>query len=100
MARTFIIPLLLFLVFSLQGHNNRIEFNSQELFLNGSNVAYVNFSRDIGTSQVDFGTFSSIFRSAAGKLNLSEFPAGIYSMNIVKGNHTEMLKVIKINIAY
>jgi len=34
------------------------------LFLNGSNVAWIEFARDIGTAGVDFEQFGSIFRMA------------------------------------
>ena len=64
MTRTFSIPLLLFLIFSVNAQNNRIEFNGQELFLNGSNVAWIDFARDIGTPGVNFEQFGSIFRMA------------------------------------
>jgi hypothetical protein len=64
MTRTFSIPLLLFFVFSVNAQNSRIEFNGKELFLNGSNVAWIDFARDIGTAGVDFEKFGSIFKSA------------------------------------
>jgi hypothetical protein len=64
MKRVFAVMLLLFFIISVNGQNNRIEFNGQELFLNGSNVAWVDFARDIGTASVDFEKFGSIFRMA------------------------------------
>lgn len=46
------------LVFAQQ---NRITYNNQELFLSGSNVAWVNFARDIGPGTTDFTTFGKWF---------------------------------------
>jgi len=40
---------------------NRISYNNQELFLSGSNVAWVNFARDIGPGATNFSKFSQIF---------------------------------------
>ncbi len=40
---------------------SRIHYNNQDLFLNGSNVAWINFARDIGPGTTDFGRFGEIF---------------------------------------
>ena len=40
---------------------NRIFYNKQELFLSGSNVAWINFARDIGPGATNFSKFSQIF---------------------------------------
>jgi hypothetical protein len=64
MTRTFSVSLFLFFCFYVNGQNSRIEFNGQELFLNGSNVAWIDFARDIGTADVDFKQFGSVFRMA------------------------------------
>lgn len=41
---------------------DRIEVQEQEIFKSGSNVAWVNFARDIGPGQTDLDTFEDIFR--------------------------------------
>jgi NedA-like, galactose-binding domain/Secretion system C-terminal sorting domain len=40
---------------------SRINYNNQDLFLNGSNVAWVNFAHDIGPGTTNFARFSQIF---------------------------------------
>jgi len=40
---------------------SRIEFNNQDLFLSGSNVAWVNFAGDIGPGNTNFTRFGEIF---------------------------------------
>jgi hypothetical protein len=40
---------------------NRIEFNGQDLFLSGGNVAWVNFARDIGPGATDLAAFDQAF---------------------------------------
>ena len=40
---------------------SRITFNDQNLFLSGSNVAWVSFARDIGPGSTDFARFNEIF---------------------------------------
>ncbi len=42
--------------------NDRIEFNGQQLFLNGANLAWVNFARDIGPDETDFDQFGKLFK--------------------------------------
>ena len=41
---------------------DRITFNDQELFLNGGNVAWVNFARDIGPGQTNLNRFEAMFQ--------------------------------------
>lgn len=40
---------------------DRIPFNDQEVFLSGSNVAWVNYARDIGPGFTQLGSFESMF---------------------------------------
>jgi hypothetical protein len=40
---------------------SRIEYNNRDLFLSGSNVAWVNFARDIGPGSTNLNRFSQIF---------------------------------------
>ncbi|MDP4183585.1 MAG: Ig-like domain-containing protein [Bacteroidota bacterium] len=54
--------LLSFLPLLSFAQKNRISYNNQELFLNGANIAWVNFARDIGGGSTDFETFNKIFR--------------------------------------
>ena len=42
--------------------NDRIEYNGQELFLNGANLAWVDFARDIGPGETNFERFGELFR--------------------------------------
>ena len=53
---------LLLLVFltsqSVLSQTNRINYNNQELFLNGSNLAWFNFSNDVGAGKTDFDSFA------------------------------------------
>lgn len=56
--------LLFFLTVSVcaQNQKDRIRYNNQSIFLNGSNVAWNNFANDIGPdSDIDIGKFKSIF---------------------------------------
>ena len=47
---------------------DRIRWNNQPLFLNGANVSYINFGRDIGPGKTYFDQFENMFRQvhAAG----------------------------------
>ncbi len=61
------IPTLLLLLV-LGGHppvaaQSRIPFNGRQLFLSGSNIAWVNFASDIGPGPTDPGTFRDMFDS-------------------------------------
>ena len=40
---------------------SRIEYNGRQLFLSGSNFAWVSFARDIGPGTTDFNRFEAIF---------------------------------------
>jgi hypothetical protein len=42
---------------------SRIVFNNQQLFLNGSNIAWVNFAGDLGPNPVDTASFRTVFDS-------------------------------------
>jgi len=42
--------------------NNRINFNGQELWLNGSNLAWVDFSRDFGPGSAQLSEFEMAFK--------------------------------------
>jgi len=41
---------------------NRIEVDSQQLFLNGGNIAWINFARDIGPGETRLDLFEEIFK--------------------------------------
>ncbi len=45
-----------------EGPQHRVPFNNQSLFLNGGNVAWVNFARDIGPGVTQFNVFEQMFR--------------------------------------
>lgn len=42
---------------------SRINFNNQQVFLNGSNIAWVNFAEDLGPIPVDTTSFRTVFDS-------------------------------------
>jgi hypothetical protein len=42
---------------------SRISFNSQQVFLNGSNIAWVNFAGDLGPNPIDTISFRTVFDS-------------------------------------
>ncbi len=59
--------IFLLIQFALSGHltdsePNRILWNNQKLFLNGANVAYINFARDIGPGKTYFDQFETMFQ--------------------------------------
>lgn len=54
--------LLLVLGVSNTFAQSHINFNNQELFLNGANFAWFNFARDIGPGITDFDRFEEIFQ--------------------------------------
>lgn len=58
----FITLLLVFFFVSNTSAQSRINFNNQELFLNGANFAWVNFARDIGPGFTNFDRFEKIFQ--------------------------------------
>ena len=45
---------------------NRINFNNQNLFLNGANFAWKNFAADVGPGTTDVAYFSSVFSQVHG----------------------------------
>ena len=45
------------------GAQSRITFNHQQLFLNGTNIAWVNFSNDLGPGALDTVSFRTVFDS-------------------------------------
>ncbi|MCK9280064.1 MAG: discoidin domain-containing protein [Melioribacteraceae bacterium] len=55
------ILIYLFFVSIIINGQQRIEFNGQQLFLSGSNVAWVNFARDIGPGNNNIAKFKSYF---------------------------------------
>jgi plastocyanin len=46
----------------LSAQDNRIEYNNQKLFLSGTNLAWINFARDIGPSTTDFPGLEKAFK--------------------------------------
>jgi hypothetical protein len=42
---------------------SRINFNNQQVFLNGSNIAWVNFAEDLGPNPLDTTSFRAVFDS-------------------------------------
>ncbi|MCG8373962.1 MAG: discoidin domain-containing protein [Balneolales bacterium] len=55
--------ILFLIVFSTVGftQEHRIPFNNQELWLNGGNVAWVDFARDVGPGTTDLDDFEAMF---------------------------------------
>ncbi len=45
----------------IYAQSNRAKFNNQEIFMSGSNVAWVNFAGDIGPGSTNFARFGQIF---------------------------------------
>ena len=57
--------ILLFLICNhplLSQPMNRLEVDGQQLFLNGGNIAWINFARDIGPGQTNLDLFEEIFK--------------------------------------
>ncbi|AFN74927.1 Mannan endo-1,4-beta-mannosidase [Melioribacter roseus P3M-2] len=53
--------LMLFALYNLAySQQNRIRYNNQNLFLNGANLAWLNFANDIGPGETDFETFGNV----------------------------------------
>ena len=42
---------------------NRVNYNGQELFLSGGNIAWISFARDVGPGPTDMKRFDDIFKS-------------------------------------
>ena len=56
--------ILIFIIGSsrfLYAQNDRINFNNQNIFMSGSNIAWVNFAGDIGPGTTNFARFGQIF---------------------------------------
>lgn len=49
---------------NLKCQDNRIEFNGKKIFLNGANIAWINFGADVGPGKTDFEGFRKIFIQA------------------------------------
>jgi len=47
----------------LFSQNNRIKYNNQDLFLSGTNLAWLSFAQDIGAGKTDLNSFADIFLS-------------------------------------
>ncbi len=45
----------------LFSQNNRIRYNNQDLFLSGTNLAWLSFAQDIGAGKTDLNSFADIF---------------------------------------
>ena len=57
-----IVLLLISVIGIAQDKKNRIRFNNQDIFLNGANIAWINFSNDIGPkSETNIEGFRKIF---------------------------------------
>jgi hypothetical protein len=58
--RSFVIPVLLFIVGVAGAQPNRITYNHQQLFLSGANLAWMNFANDLNPLPFDTVTFGGI----------------------------------------
>jgi F5/8 type C domain/Secretion system C-terminal sorting domain len=56
-----IISLIIISAQHINAQNDRVKFNNQEIFMSGSNVAWVNFAGDIGPGSTNFARFGEIF---------------------------------------
>lgn len=54
---------LIVIIISPIHHNaqNRIKYNNQNLFLNGTNLAWINFANDVGKGQTNYEAFADLF---------------------------------------
>ncbi len=58
------IYLSFFLIFTIvNAQQNRIKYNNQDLFLSGTNLAWLSFARDIGIGKIELNTFAEILLS-------------------------------------
>ncbi len=62
MRRLFTTMFLASLILYSFCQNDRIEYNGQQLFLNGSNLAWINFANDIGAGTTDVEQFGKLFK--------------------------------------
>lgn len=53
---------VIIIILSDYGQNDRIEYNGQQLFLSGANLAWVDFAHDIGPGETDFTQFGKLFK--------------------------------------
>ncbi len=52
--------LLLLYTHPAMSQTNTVKYNSQQLFLSGANLAWVNFAADVGPGATDFGRFEDV----------------------------------------
>jgi len=62
MKRALPIFLMSLIMFSTRAQDDRIDFLGQQIFLNGSNLAWIDFANDIGPGETDFAAFGDMFR--------------------------------------
>src|SRR4030042_3985320 len=63
--KAFLLILMILTISSnVRTQSNRIEFNKKQIFLSGSNIAWINFGADIGPGETDFTGFKNIFEEA------------------------------------
>jgi hypothetical protein len=55
-----IITFILLLSNTIYSQSSRIQYNKQQLFLSGANLAWVNFANDIGPGETDFNAFATV----------------------------------------
>lgn len=55
-----IITFILLLSNTIYSQSNRIQYNKQQLFLSGANLAWINFANDIGPGETDFNAFAAV----------------------------------------
>ena len=60
-----IVLLYHFLLHASLSAQSRITYNERQLFLSGSNIAWVNFARDIGDTVTNYVAFRSVFDSVS-----------------------------------
>lgn len=67
LQKTLLVSLLtffpLFTAYSQQAPDNRINIDGQNVFLSGSNIAWINYGRDVGPNSVELSSFDDIFQT-------------------------------------
>lgn len=58
--KKFSLLIISFLIVQTAYGQNKISYNDQDLFLSGSNLAWISFAKDIGPGETDFEKFSDI----------------------------------------
>jgi len=53
---------IIFSSYNLSDNLNRIEYNGKKIFLNGINLAWVDFGRDFGPGKTNYAKFNKIFK--------------------------------------